>query len=205
VATTLDLKVQALFDSIEAAAKPPVTRVDSKPRNKSFPKDFSKDQRKYIHSPNWDKSGSLENRKHADLNWKTDKVTFGGKPSETSSYAVPRNVRSIKFVVPMTGKSHIVFDKKDEKRIRNNKSMESVWTGGKQSKFKSLRKGGMDEEISKDPGRPSKQQIIQDPVKHLEKQGHTVHFIEDLDEQRKLLLNRGYRLKLEGFGKLEKT
>jgi hypothetical protein len=105
----------------------------------------------------------------------------------------------------MTGKSHIVFDKKDEKRIRNNKSMESVWTGGKQSKFKSLRKGGMDEEISKDPGRPSKQQIIQDPVKHLEKQGHTVHFIEDLDEQRKLLLNRGYRLKLEGFGKLEKT
>lgn len=123
-------------------------------------------------------------------------VTYGGDEEFTAPYAAKRGV-------PFTthkenGSNIITFDKKDEKAVRNNRPILSTWSDrdAKKAKFKTSAGG---EVRSTTPGRPTSQKIINDPVKHMQDQGHEVRFVNDIKAHRQDLQNRGIEHGAEGL------
>ncbi|MDE1905432.1 MAG: hypothetical protein KGH75_03150 [Rhodospirillales bacterium] len=160
-------------------SKEPVSRVDHPNRSKVV-KDFSKDQNTYVRSPDWLSSGNQKILPKP--NYKKAKGTFGlSNVWNNLGYVAPRHVPWFHYFDTKKKRHYIAFNKHHEDEIRNARPVQSVWTGGKQSKFKSLPSG---EEFSKNPGKPSYQKVIHDPIKHMEDTGYRVKLVNDLEKHR---------------------
>ena len=130
------------------------------------------------------------------VKYKRIKATYAGKPEFTAPYAAKRGV-------PFTthqenGKNIITYDKKDEKAVRNNRPILSTWSD-RDAKKANFKTSAGDEVRSKTPGRPTSQKIINDPVKHMQDQGHEVRFVDDIKAHRQDLQNRGIEHGAEGL------
>jgi hypothetical protein len=166
-----------------------VTRIDHQPKYSPAPKDFNKDQQTYVHNKDWSKSGNVRTSK-SDFNEKPgySKGLFGGSEKATAPYVAPRDVPWISYTHPKTNEQHVVFNKSDKDKIKNARPILSKWSKGSQSKFSNLPNK---EEFSESPGKPTSRQIISNPIKHMEKHGYKVRFVEDLKKHRKRLQNKG--------------
>ena len=158
--------------------------------------DFSKKQptTAYRKTPGGEESGRVGPSHTGGWNssrvkYKRMKATYAGEPEFTAPYAATRGVPFTTHNDPDTGKSVVTFDKKDEKAVRNNRPTLSTWSprDAKRANFKT---SAGDEVRSSTPGRPTSQKIINDPVKHMQDQGHEVRFVDDIKAHRQDLINK---------------
>ena len=159
------------YSRISGRAVNPVHRIDPAPID-----DFQKGLKTYHHTPNWHGSGTSP---RAELTQST-RGLFAGDPKLVATYAVPRNVSSVAYIDPKTGQHVIVFNPADRASIQAYRPTLSTFDPDGFSRTLDKKSLGGSEYISKTPNKPSSQQTINDPLKHLEDNGWTVKFDKDL-------------------------
>jgi len=154
--------------------------------------DFSSEMKTYQHNSDWTESGMLKKGETPEKGWKTSIGVFATDSHNVAPYAAPRNVKWISY--DKNGKWQLIFDKKDEKKIEENRYVISSFP---KERFKYIKTSG--EYFSEDPGVPVIQNTIDNPVKFMQKHGHTVHFVPDIDKYKKDLEKNNIEHNSEGF------
>lgn len=174
-------------------------RLDSKVIRKPVT-NFSANQNTYFNTPSHDVSGQYpaSGRRPSRVKNTVTKATYAARPQHTARYAAPRDVRQIVHDDPDTGKKVIIFQKSDEDRIRKNRPILSVWKPRDATRARFQNTQG-DEFRSSNPGRPTSQRVIRDPIKHMEKHGYTVKFVKDIEAHRKKIHKSGMDYDSDGF------
>lgn len=162
--------------------------------------DFSANQNTYINNPDHSVSGQYppSGRRPSRVKNTVTKATYAGTPEHTARYAAPRDVRQLVHDDPKSGKKVIIFQKSDENRVRKHRPVLSVWNMRDANKagFQNTQGG---EFRSSTPGRPTSQRVINDPIRHMEKHGYKVKFVNDIEAHRKKIHKSGMDYESDGF------
>ena len=154
---------------------------------------FSSKMNTYHHTPDWTQSHQAEKGETPEKGHKTSTGVFAAHSHNVAPYAAPRETRFTHHY-DEHGNSHITFHEKDKEKIQNHRPIVSSFP---KNKFKHIEASG--EHFSKDPGTPAKQNTIKNPVKFMQKHGHNVHFVPDLDKHKKDLERNNVEHNSEGF------
>ena len=165
-----------------------VHRIDSKQIS-----NFSSKMNTYHHTPDWTQSSVAEKGETPEKGHQTSTGVFAAHSHDVAPYAAPRDTRWT-LHYDERGNSNITFDEKDKEKIQNHRPIVSSFP---KNRFKHIETSG--EHFSKKPGTPAIQSTIKDPVKFMQQNGHTVHFVPDLDKHKKDLEKNNVDHNAEGF------
>jgi hypothetical protein len=140
-------------------------------------KDFNSGLKTYHHTPNWHGSGQFAagEKIPAELTSIT-KGMFAGTNKLAATYAAPRNVKSLAYVDPKTGRHTLVFDPADRTAIQAYRPVHSTFSGDTFKRTVDKKSLGGSEYISTQPGAPISQKTIEDPIAYMQAAGWDVKF-----------------------------
>ena len=140
-------------------------------------KNFNSGLKTYHHTPNWHGSGQFAAGQAipAELT-RVTKGMFAGDSKLAAAYAAPRNVKSLAYVDPKTGRHTLVFDPADRTAIQAYRPVETTFPGDSFKRTVDKKSLGGNEYISTNPDAPISQRVINDPIKHMQTAGWDVKF-----------------------------
>jgi hypothetical protein len=153
---------------------------------------FSTNQNTYYNTPDHSESGPYPNsgRRPSRVRNKVSTATYAALPQQAARYAAPRDVPHVTHIDPESGHRIITFEKSAEEHIKKHRPVLSVWNDRDAHKAKFKNTTGA-EFRSDTPGRPTSQRIISDPIRHLEKHGYKINFVDDIEDHAKELHKKG--------------
>jgi hypothetical protein len=154
--------------------------------------DFSSEMNTYQHNSDWTESGILKQGETPEKGWKTSIGVFAADSHNVAPYAAPRNVKWISY--DENDKWQLIFDKKDEKKIEENRYVISSFP---KERFKYIKTSG--EYFSENPGVPVVQNTIKNAVKFMQTHGYNVQFVPDINKHKKELEKNNVEHNAEGF------
>ena len=163
-------------------------------------KDFNKEMKTYGHNSDWTNSYAKSAEEKLKKNYSETSGLFAGKIEKVAPYAAPRGLQFLKYRLEQ--KYYIVFNKEDEKKIKNHKTYLTQFDKKdfielkESEQFFYIKKNENEKEI-----KPISQKKINNPIKFMKKQGYEILFVDDLKQEIEgIKKDKKYKiLDIEGF------